>query len=158
VLGFGAGGTLALASAARGFDAVAVNEAKIPKDVAVQLEGAAPLVASYGAKDRLLSASASRLERALKEWAQQEWAQQEWAQQESAQQEKAIDYDLKTYPAAGRGFLNGPDEGPSGRRWLRAGLGFLTGAGPEPAAADDAWNRMAEFFYRHLQVEPPTNS
>ncbi len=146
VLGFGAGGTLALASA-RGFDAVAVNEAKIPRDVAVQLQGAAPLVASYGARDRLLAPSVSRLERALRDRAQKEGAQ-----------DLAIDYDVKTYPDAGRGFLNGPDEGPRGRRWLRAGLGFLTGAAPDPAAADDAWNRTGQFFHRHLQTEPPTNS
>lgn len=157
VLGFGAGGTLALASAARGFDAVGVNEAKIPRDVAVQLQGAAPLVASYGARDRLLASSASRLERALRDRTQQERALQEGTPQEGAQ-DMAIDYDVKTYPDAGRGFLNGPDDGPRGRRWLRAGLGFLTGAGPDPHSADDAWNRTGQFFHRHLQTQPHADS
>ncbi len=130
VLGFCMGGGFALASASRGFGAAAVNYGMIPKDVSEVLEGACPVVASYGGKDRMLARSVPRLEAALAE--------------------RSISHDVKTYPDAGHSFLN---DAPSGPAVLQPVLTLVMGAGPDPDAAADAWRRIEDFFHAHLGPE-----
>ncbi|WP_349361642.1 dienelactone hydrolase family protein [Paenarthrobacter sp. PH39-S1] len=127
VLGFCMGGGFALVSASRGFGAASVNYGAIPKDVAEVLEGACPVVASYGGKDRVLAGSVPRLEAALTA--------------------RSITHDVKTYPGAGHCFLN---DAPSGPALLQPVLKLVLGAGPDPEAAADAWQRIEEFFRAHL--------
>ncbi len=128
VLGFCMGGGFALASAARGFGAASVNYGMIPKDVSEVLEGACPIVASYGGRDPLLTRSVPRLDAALKQ--------------------HSITHDVKIYPEAGHAFLN---DSPTGPTLLRPVLKLITGAGPDPEAAADAWQRIEEFFGQQLK-------
>jgi carboxymethylenebutenolidase len=131
VLGFCMGGGFALVAASRGFDAASVNYGMIPKDVADVLQGACPVVGSYGGKDRTLARAVPRLEAAL--------------------EVRSIVHDVKTYPTAGHSFLNDAASGPA---WLQPVLKVVLGAGPNPEAAADAWRRIEEFFRQHL-VEAP---
>jgi carboxymethylenebutenolidase len=130
VLGFCMGGGFALVAASRGFDAASVNYGPVPKDVSEVLRDACPIVGSYGGKDRLARA-VPRLESVL--------------------EEHGIDHDVKVYPDAGHGFLN---DAPTGPALLQPVLKLISGAGPEPKAAADAWRRIEEFFRKHL-VEAP---
>lgn len=131
VLGFCMGGGFALVAASRGFDVASVNYGMIPKDVSDVLQGACPVVGSYGGKDRTLARAVPRLEAAL--------------------EVRSIVHDVKTYPTAGHSFLNDAANGPA---WLQPVLRVVLGVGPDPEAAADAWQRIEEFFRRHL-VEAP---
>ena len=66
IAGFCMGGGFALIAAAQGFDASAPYYGELPKDLSA-LDGACPVVASFGAKDRVLRGAAGRLEVALTE-------------------------------------------------------------------------------------------
>src|SRR3712207_9143218 len=61
VLGSSVGGGLALQVATRGFDAAAVNYARLPEDPHSALLGACPVVASYGGRDPALRGTAAEL-------------------------------------------------------------------------------------------------
>jgi dienelactone hydrolase len=50
------------------------------------------------------------------------------------------------YPAASHAFLNDTETGPH----LLRPLLRITGIGPEPDSAKDAWNRIQQFFATHL--------
>jgi carboxymethylenebutenolidase len=126
VLGFCMGGGFALAAANTGFDVAAVNYGQLPKDLEGILADACPLVGSYGARDRTLRGVASRLDRAL----------------EAA----GVAHDVKEYSDAGHGFMNDVAVGPRSLRPLLK----ISGMGPEPAAAADAWRRIEEFFAARL--------
>src|SRR3954454_6978029 len=119
------GGGVALLPAARGFDASAPNYAHLPKDLDGVLEGACPVVASYGAKDRTLRGTAAKLDAALAR------AGVERAAHES--------------PDAGHSFLNRHDFGPGGALLRVAGVGYH-----EPSA-EDAWGRILRFFETSLR-------
>jgi len=56
-------------------------------------------------------------------------------------------HDVKEHPTAGHAFPNDADVGP---RVLRP-LFRVAGVGPEPTAAADAWQRIEDFFARHLR-------
>lgn len=125
VIGFGMGGAFALALADTGFDAASINYGRVPGDLEV-LRGACPIVASYGGRDLLLQGSAVRLQGALTEF--------------------GIPHDIAEYPHAGHAFLN---EMPNGPLVVRP-LAKITGMGPDPASARDAWARIDAFFAAHL--------
>jgi carboxymethylenebutenolidase len=127
VIGFCLGGGFALVLAGRpGWDAVAANYGALPTDLAA-LDGACPVVASYGGRDRYLRGAASTLETALAE--------------------RGVEHDVKEYPDAGHAFLNAKDAAP----WYLAPMTRLVmHVGPHPVAAQDAWARIEEFLGRHL--------
>ncbi|TFB99097.1 dienelactone hydrolase family protein [Cryobacterium sp. HLT2-28] len=127
VLGFCMGGGFALVAAARGFDAASVNYGRLPKDLDEALIGACPIVASYGATDASLRGAAGTLEAALVR--------------------RGIPHDVTEYPGAGHAFLNDAESGPPVLRFV---LKRILGAGPDPVAAADAWQRIDAFFGEHL--------
>ncbi len=134
VIGFCMGGGFALAAASRGFDASSVNYGMLPEDLDGVLDGACPIVASYGGRDRQLAGSADRLEAALVA--------------------RGIDHDVREYAAAVHSFLNDAEMGP---RPLRPVLRAV-GMGPEPASAADAWRRIDAFLDAHLRGEERTGA
>jgi carboxymethylenebutenolidase len=120
------GGGFALLLAAKGYDAASVNYGMPPRDLDGALQGACPIVASYGAKDFGAKKTVRRLEDALTR--------------------AAVPHDVKLYPEAGHAFLNDALVGPS---WMRPLL-KVAHVAPEPNSAADAWRRIEAFFGEHL--------
>ncbi len=128
VLGFCMGGGFALAAASgRGFAAASANYGTIPKDTAAAFEHACPIIGSYGGKDASLKGAAAKLDAALTA--------------------HGIPHDVKEYPEAGHSFLN---DAPTGSAAVRFLTSRIMGAGPNPEAAADAWQRIEAFFGEHL--------
>ncbi|MBC7440938.1 MAG: dienelactone hydrolase family protein [Ramlibacter sp.] len=131
VLGFCMGGGFALAAATRGFDAASVNYGRLPSDLDEALEGACPIVGSFGGTDRSLTGAAAALESSLVRL--------------------GIPHDVVEYPDAGHAFLNDAESGPVALRFV---LKRILGAGPNPEATADAWQRIEAFFGEHLAPAP----
>lgn len=128
VIGFCMGGAFALLAAHDDFDAASVNYGQLPRDLEQALEGACPVVANYGAKDRTLRGAAARLEAALTNL--------------------GIEHDVNEFPTAGHAFMN---DAPVGPRRLRP-LMRVMGIKPDPAAAPEAWQRIEEHFAKYLKA------
>jgi carboxymethylenebutenolidase len=112
--------------AARGFDASSVNYGMVPKELDEVLDGACPIVASYGERDGLFK-QVPRLEAGLVT--------------------HGVEHDVKTYPTAGHAFLSDAEGGPVLLRPLMK-IGHV---GPDPVAAADAWERIETFFAARLR-------
>ena len=127
VAGFCQGGGFALVAAVRpGFSAAAVNYGMVPGK-REHLDGLCPVVASYGARDKIVGrAQAQRLEGHL--------------------EALGVPHDVKVYEDAGHSFFSQVD---GWQGWL-ARLPSPMAVGYEERAAEDAWRRMLDFFAEHV--------
>ena len=127
VAGFCQGGGFALIAGTRpGFRAAAVNYGEVPQERSA-LDGLCPVVASFGARDRMFGAKvAARLEDHL--------------------QALGVPGDVKVYEGAGHSFFSEVD---GWQGWL-ARMPSPLSVGYEERAAEDGWQRMLGFFAEHV--------
>jgi len=128
---FNIGGFALMLAPSGGFSAASVNYGTAGKDVYTEsfLDGACPIVGSYGAKDRANRGTAERLDKVLTV--------------------AGVDHDIKTYPDAGHAFLNDHDSADSPA--IFAVLGRLSASEFHEPSAIDARRRIVAFFDLHLK-------
>ena len=127
VAGFCQGGGFALIAGTRpGFRAAAVNYGDVPEERS-KLDGVCPVVASYGARDRMFGAKmAARLEEHLEAF--------------------GVPNDVQVYEGAGHSFFSEVD---GWQAWL-ARMPSPMAVGYEERASEDGWERMLGFFAEHV--------
>jgi carboxymethylenebutenolidase len=123
IAGFCMGGQFALVMSPKGFGASApFYGTPLPRKLSETLDGACPIVASFGRRDPLGIGAPARLRKVV--------------------DEKGIPADIKVYPDAGHSFAN---------QLPRQPLLRITGFGYNEAAEEDAWSRVFAFFGQHLR-------
>ena len=123
IAGFCMGGQFALVMSPKGFGASApFYGTPLPRHLSETLDGACPIVASFGGRDPLGRGAPETLRKVTAA--------------------KQIPTDIKVYPRAGHSFANTLPAQPLLR---------IAGFGSDPAAADDAWSRVFSFFGEHLR-------
>jgi carboxymethylenebutenolidase len=128
IAGFCMGGLFALVMSPKGFGASApFYGVPLPRNLSETLDGACPIVASFGGRDPIGIGAPKRLRQAALS--------------------KHITTDIKTYPGAGHSFANKLPAQPLLR---------ITGFGYNQAAAEDAWSRVFTFFGKHLRNRAST--
>ncbi|AKN16932.1 dienelactone hydrolase family protein [Mycobacterium haemophilum] len=125
IAGFCMGGQFALVMSPKGFGASApFYGTPLPRNLSETLDGACPIVASFGGRDPLGIGAPKRLRQVT--------------------QTQHIAADIKVYPGAGHSFANKIP----GQPLLR-----IAGFGYNQAATEDAWSRVFAFFGKHLRTE-----
>jgi carboxymethylenebutenolidase len=123
IAGFCMGGQFALVMSPKGFGASApFYGTPLPRHLSETLDGACPIVASFGSRDPLGRGAPDRLREVTTA--------------------KQIAADIKVYPGAGHSFANILPAQPLLR---------ITGFGYDEAASEDAWRRVFAFFGEHLR-------
>jgi carboxymethylenebutenolidase len=122
IAGFCMGGQFALVMSPKGFGASApFYGTPLPRNLSETLDGACPIVASFGSRDPLGRGAPERLREAT--------------------ESKNIAADIKVYDGVGHSFAN---EMP-GQPLVR-----IAGFGYDRTATEDAWSRVFAFFGEHL--------
>lgn len=125
IAGFCMGGRFALVMSPKGFGASApFYGTPLPGNLSQTLDGACPIVASFGGRDPLGIGAPNRLRQVT--------------------QVQHIAADIKVYPGAGHSFANKIP----GQPLLR-----IAGFGYHQAATEDAWSRVFAFFGKHLLTD-----
>lgn len=123
IAGFCMGGQFALVMAPMGFGASApFYGTPLPRNLSETLDGACPIVASFGRRDPLGVGAPDKLRKVV--------------------DNKGITAEIKVYPDAGHSFAN---QLPSQPLLRIAGFGY------NEAATEDAFSRVFAFFGQHLR-------